>query len=132
MVSGDGKGKSPTFNPRANNTGVPGGTGTGTAPPPPPPGPDLSQPPGVIGLSWNCPFPPEADADGIDQAVAVIVVTVRPDGSPLTVKVITDPGHGFGRAARMCALGRQYKPGLDRAGQPTTLTTPPMSVRFTR
>jgi protein TonB len=48
------------------------------------------------------------------------------------VKVVSDPGHGFGRAARMCALGRRYTPGNDRAGQPITGTTPPIKVRFTR
>lgn len=135
MVSAAGTGSAPTFNPRASNTGTPGGTGAGgpPPPPPPPPGPDLSRPPTPAGgSSWNCPFPPEADTDQVDQAIAVIVVTVKPDGTPLTVKVVTDPGHGFGRAARMCALGRSYHPGLDRAGQPTTLTSPPITVRFTR
>ena len=60
------------------------------------------------------------------------MVTVRPDGSPLSVKVVSDPGHGFGRAARMCALGRRYTPGLDREGKPMVGTLGPINVRFTR
>ena len=62
----------------------------------------------------------------------MVVVTVRPDGSPQSVKVVSDPGNGFGRAARTCALGRRYQTGLDRAGQPTTAATPPIRVKFTR
>jgi protein TonB len=134
MVSAQGTGNRPTYNRAASNAGKPGGTGTGAPQAPPPPsGPDLSRAPGLVGgANWTCPFPPEADVDGVDQAVASVVVTVRPDGTPLSVKVVSDPGHGFGRAARMCALGRRFTPGLDHAGQPTTSTTPPIKVRFTR
>ena len=136
MVSTVGTGTAPTWNQGAKNGGVPGGTGTGTKPSAPPPaveGPDRSAPPGLVGgASWNCPFPPEADTDQIDQAVATILVTVRPDGSPLAVKVMSDPGHGFGRAARTCALSRRFTPALDRNGEPTSGTTPPIKVRFTR
>ena len=137
QVAGAGTAKGPTFDPNAKVGGVPGATGTGPprAPPPPPPptGPDRSRAPTLVGgTSWNCPFPPEADAEQIDQARAVISVTVRPDGSALSVKVVSDPGHGFGRAARLCALGRRYTPALDRTGTPITSTTPPITVRFTR
>jgi protein TonB len=137
QVAGAGTAKAPTFDPNAKVGGVPGGTGTGApqAPPPPAPaGPDRSRPPQFVGgLSWNnCPFPPEADADQVDQARVMIAVTVRPDGSPLSVKVVSDPGHGFGRAARICALSKRYSPGLDKAGNPITSTTPPFAVRFTR
>lgn len=122
--------------PKAQVGGDPKGTGTTLGAPVPVPkaaAPDLSKPPTISGSSaWNCPFPPEADAAQVDQAVATIVVTVRPDGSPQSVSVTNDPGNGFGRAARTCALGRRYKSGLDRAGQPTTATTPPIRVRFTR
>jgi protein TonB len=132
-VSAAGTGTAATWNPKASNTGTPGGTGTGAAPPPPPTGPDLSKAPGLVGsTSWNCGFPPEADADQVDQATVSILVTVRPDGTPSSVKVLSDPGHGFGRAARTCALGRRYTPGTDRGGNPITATTPPITVRFTR
>jgi protein TonB len=133
--SAQGKGDKPVLNPAASLTGVPGGTGTSKGPPPPPQptGPDLSRaatPSG--GSSWSCPFPPEADADQIDEARASIVVTVRPDGTPLSVSIVSDPGHGFGRAARMCALTRRFTPALDKAGQPITGSTVPINVRFTR
>ncbi|WP_437581780.1 energy transducer TonB [Sorangium sp. So ce887] len=135
QVAGAGTAKSPTFNPNAKVGGVVGGKGTGDPVPPPPAaaGPDRSAPPGLVGSSnWNCPFPPEADVDQIDQAKVVLMITVRPDGSPLSVKVIRDPGHGFGRSARMCALSRRYTPGTDRAGSPIAATTPPITVTFTR
>jgi protein TonB len=135
QVSAAGTATAPTYNPNAQVGGKPGGTGTGpvSTAPPAVAGPDRSKPPGIVGgTDWNCPFPPEADADQVDFAVASIVVTVRPDGTPQSVKVVSDPGHGFGRAARMCALGRRYTPGNDRAGQPITGTTPPIKVRFTR
>ena len=45
---------------------------------------------------------------------------------------VEDPGHGFGRAARMCALAHRYQPGLDKNGAAAVATTPPFNVRFTR
>lgn len=134
--SAQGRGDRPVLNPAASLTGVPGGTGTSKGPPPPPPppaGPDLSRaasPSG--GTNWNCPFPPEADADQIDEARASLVVTVRPDGTPLSVTIVSDPGHGFGRAARMCALTRRFTSALDKTGQPIAGSTVPFGVRFTR
>jgi periplasmic protein TonB len=134
--SAQGKGDKPVLNPAASLTGTPGGTGTVKGPPPPPPepvGPDRSQAAKPEGSSnWNCPFPPEADADQIDQARVSIVVTVRADGTPASVSVLNDPGHGFGRAARMCALGRRYSAALDRSGSAITASTPPINVTFTR
>ncbi len=98
-----------------------------------PPKVDRSKPATLAGSSeWSCPFPAEADAEGKDSAVATIVVTVKPDGSPASISVIADPGSGFGRAARRCALGRRYEPGLDKDGQKTTATTPPIRVKFRR
>lgn len=114
-------------------TGAASGTGTGTAEPVAvAPKVDLSKPASVVGTAWNCPFPAEADAEGIDNATATIVVTVGNDGSPRSVSVVSDPGTGFGRAARQCALGRRYTAGLDRDGNATTATTPPIRVRFSR
>jgi protein TonB len=134
--SGDGVG---------SGTGKGFGTGTGggkgdkpAAPPPPPPPPpppavDKSAPPTLVGSkSWNCPFPPEADAAGKDSAVVQLVVTVGASGSPEGAQVLADPGTGFGRAAKTCALGRKYKAGLDRDGNPTRAKTPPITVRFSR
>lgn len=123
-----------TKNPSVSLTGKPGGTGTGTAPPPPTVAKvDLSKTATVVGsLSWNCPFPAEADDEQIDFAQVTLVVTVRADGSPQSVQVMNDPGHGFGRAARLCALARKYTAGLDADGNATTKSTPPIRVSFTR
>jgi protein TonB len=85
----------------------------------------------VGGTTWNCPFPPEADAEEINHAVVTVQVTVRPDGSALTATVVTDPGHGFGRAARLCALGRRYQPALDRTGA-AIVSSAPINVHFNR
>jgi protein TonB len=134
--SASGKGDKPVLNPAAALTGVVGGTGSSKVPLPPPPqptGPDLSRlarP--ASGGNWSCPFPPEADADQIDEARAVVIATVRPDGTPLSVTIVTDPGHGFGRAARTCALTQRYAPALDRAGQTISGMTPPINVTFRR
>lgn len=136
VTAAAGTGTVATYNPTAKVGGTPGGTGSGKSQPPPPKddGPDRSRPANVSpGANWAaCPFPPEADADQVDYAVVTIVVTVRPDGSALSVRVAQDPGHGFGRAARMCALSQRYVTSLDRSGTPVSGTTPPVRVIFTR
>src|SRR5262249_24870188 len=60
---------------------------------------DRSRPIGVLDPNWNCPWPAEAESQGIDEQVAVVRVTVRPNGSAETVRVVSDPGSGFGCAA---------------------------------
>ncbi|HQP35119.1 MAG TPA: energy transducer TonB [Polyangiaceae bacterium] len=136
VTAAAGTGSAATYNPSATTGPTATGTGTGGPPPPPPKpqGPDQSRPPGIVGgAAWSsCEFPPEADQDQVDYAVAVIVVTVRPDGSAQSVRVVSEPGHGFGRAARMCALTKRYTPALDRDGNPVVGTTPPINVTFTR
>ncbi len=131
--SADGKGVTPVTSKAARPDGKEGGTGTGAVPSPASTTPDRSKPPTIVGsTSWNCPFPAEADAEGTDNATATIIVKVRPDGSPESVSVVADPGSGFGRAARACALTRRYQAGLDRDGNPTTASTPPIRVKFSR
>ena len=95
---------------------------------------DLSRPalPAARGGEWNCPFPAQADVDQVDYARVVIVVTVGTEGRAKSVVVQSDPGHGFGTAARRCALGQRYDVGLDRFGKPATRTTPPFTVTFRR
>jgi protein TonB len=132
QLSAAGKGDNPTMARNASLDGVPGGHGTAKGPPPPPPGPDLSRSLALTGgTSWNCPFPPEADSDQVDQAVVRVQVTVRPDGSASQVSVISDPGHGFGRAARLCALNKRYQPALDHDGN-AVVASSPVTVRFNR
>jgi protein TonB len=113
---------------RATAAGVPGGTGN--APGPAVSAVDRSRSPAPVSGNWDCGFPPEAYAEQIERAAVSLVVTVAADGRAQSVTVLQDPGHGFGRVARQCALGKRYSPGLDREGRPVTRTTPPITVRF--
>jgi protein TonB len=109
------------------------GTGTGNKPvAPPAPAVDLSRAAGLGGsLQWNCGFPPEADAEGINFKRVQVVVTVKPDGTARSVTVVQDPGFGFGPWARKCALRNTYTPALNAAGQPIEQTIP-FSIKFQR
>lgn len=126
QVSAAGVGTAVTFSPQAKVGGSPGGTGTL-------PARDMSRAPTLRGGSnWDCPFPREADAAQIDQAVVKIIVTVSAAGRPLRVDTVSDPGFGFAGAAKACAQRRTYEPGTDSAGAPLVASTPPITVRFTR
>jgi protein TonB len=85
-----------------------------------PAGPDRSRRASVVDSNaWlTAPFPPEADQAQIDDAHVTIQIDVRSDGIPSAVRVLKDPGHGFGREARKYALGLHYNPALDRDGNP--------------
>jgi protein TonB len=80
---------------------------------------------------WNCPFPPEADIDGVDRAVTTLRVELSGQGTVNRVAILRDPGHGFGAAARRCALGKRYNPALDRDGRPIAAALV-INVRFVR
>jgi protein TonB len=114
-------------------TGVPGGTGQVQAPPPPPSGPDRSRTASLGGGGeWSCPFPPEADTAQIDEAYVTLQVDVKPDGSPGVVRVLSDPGNGFGREARRCAMNKHYATALDHDGTAIPGTTKAFRVHFSR
>lgn len=135
VTAATGTSTTPTYNRAASPTGVVGGKGTATAPPPPPPPvQNLSRTATISsGTNWSaCPFPSQADIDQIDYAQVTLVVTVRPDGSAQSVRVLADPGHGFGAAARQCAMTKRYTPALDISGKPVSGATPPIRVTFTR
>lgn len=130
-----GTSKTAVTSPNAKAGGKPGGTGktpgaTGTAPTAT--AKDSSKPASPTSRSWNCGFPPEADFDQIDYATVMISVTVGTDGRAKSVNVLNDPGHGFGRLAKSCAMRMQYNVGLDKDGQAIVKTTSPFPVRFTR
>lgn len=97
-----------------------------------PSGPDRSRAAVPEAADWNCSrlFPTDPEAG--DQATVVIAVTVQASGTPKSVAVLRDPGHGFGAAARACAMGQRFKPALDRDGNGVLATTPPITVRFSR
>jgi protein TonB len=94
--------------------------------------PDRSHAVALSDDEWRCPWPPEADAEQIDEQAVIIRVKVRPDGTAASARLVADPGHGFGRAAVACALSTRFSPARDRAGRPTEADSPPIRVRFTR
>jgi len=110
-------GTSPTaVHALAAPTGVPGGTGV---PKPGPVGPDRSRHASLGTHEWDCPFPPEADTAQIDDAYVVLQIDLSADGRASAVRVVKDPGNGFGRQARAWALKWQhYDAALDHGGQP--------------
>ena len=83
------------------------------------------------GSAWNCPFPTEADADGVDNAVVTIRVDVSSAGTVRNVIVLSDPGHGFAREAKRCAMSKAWSPTLDHDGNPIQGTVA-LRVRFDR
>jgi protein TonB len=82
--------------------------------------------------AWNCPWPGEADAEQVNEQTVVLRAAVRPDGRAERVDVLTDPGFGFGAAARSCALATRFAPARDAAGQPIAALSPPIRVHFFR
>ncbi len=83
--------------------------------------------------SWACPWPAEGDARQVDQETVVLRASVRADGRVDRVDVLEDPGYGFGRAARDCALAsRAFAPALDADGKQVAAQSPPIRVHFFR
>ena len=91
-----------------------------------------SRPVSLAGESWSCPWPTEADAEQIDEQTVILRVVVSAAGEPRAATVVIDPGHGFGAAARACAMRTHFTPALDAGGAPVAATSPPIRVRFTR
>jgi protein TonB len=114
MTQIGGTAKVATNNVAAVATGVPGGTGTAPAAP----RVDRSRAAQILnkGNLERCPFPAEADAEQVDEAAVGIEVKVAVDGRAESVAVTRDPGHGFGREARKCALREKYAPALNVEG----------------
>jgi protein TonB len=82
--------------------------------------------------AWNCPWPAEADAEQVNEQTVVLQASVRADGRADRVEVFSDPGFGFGTAARLCALRTRFEPARDSAGQPIPAQSPPIRVHFFR
>ena len=132
VTTNNGTSKTAVTSTAATPTGVPGGTGTAAAPTVPKI--DRSRKASLLGsVDWSdCPFPAEADAEQIDQAFVMIQVKVKPDGNPDSVTVVQDPGHGFGREARKCAMRKKFTSALDPDGNPIPAVTNAFRVRFER
>ncbi len=106
-----------------------------SAPPPTPktkPARSRARAPAPVAGDWDCAWPAAADRLEINEASATVRVTVDRRGRPLKVKVVRDPGHGFGEAAIRCAARARFTPALDDDGARTQATSPPIRVRFTR
>jgi protein TonB len=115
----------------ASPKGVAGGQGPPQAAPIAP-GPDRSRRASPLNHDWsNAPFPPEADVAQIDEALVTLEVDVRADGTPAAVRIVKDPGNGFGREARRYAMTQRFQTALDHDGKPipSTATIP---VHFSR
>lgn len=129
MACDDEEGFPPAV-PANDTSDVPPGAATGPAtagsPVAPPPG--TPQP---LGGAWTVAFPEEAERSGIASADVVLLVTVSPGGGVEDVAVVTDPGHGFGEAARDFARDQQFKPAVDASGAAIRATTR-IRVRFRR
>ena len=82
--------------------------------------------------AWNCPWPAEADAEQVNEQTVVLQASVRADGRTEHVDVLSDPGYGFGAAARLCALRTRFEPARDMAGQPIAAQSPAIRVHFFR
>ncbi len=110
-------------------------TGTSTTPAAPPRAPaaeSQARPVGKRDSEWRCPWPSEAESLEIDQQSATIRVRVSATGEAIDVKSVDDPGYGFGRAARACAMQTRWEPALDDDGTPVERWSPPVRVRFER
>ncbi len=109
----------PTQNMAASVAGTPGGTGT-AAVVAPVQAPDRSRPARLLNPErWQrIEFPEEANTDGVDHAVVLLKIVVDAQGSPASVTIVQDPGHGFGRQAKQFALRQKYDVALDRDGRP--------------
>jgi protein TonB len=83
-------------------------------------------------FAWNCPWPAEADAEQVNEQTVVLQARVGADGRAERVDVLSDPGFGFGAAARLCTLRTRFGPARDAAGQPIPAQSPPIRVHFYR
>jgi periplasmic protein TonB len=68
----------------------------------------------------------------VNEQTVVLRATARTDGRADSVDVLTDPGFGFGAAARLCALRTRFEPAHDAAGLPIIARSPPIRVHFFR
>jgi hypothetical protein len=93
----------------------------------PTPEPHAAIPPGT---KWDCPFPPQEERGGKEEASVLVRVHVEKDGKPLSVDIMEDPGAGFSAAAKKCALEKAYLAARDVNNQPIRSTTFPFYVHF--
>jgi protein TonB len=124
-TASDGKSPIPVTGP-VNPAGPP------ATPRPAAPEKDLSAQVTLENDEWSCAWPREADTESIDEQSVILQVVVGPDGKAESVKIVSDPGHGFGAAARGCALATRFSPARDKNGKPVRAPSPPLRLHFYR
>jgi periplasmic protein TonB len=82
--------------------------------------------------AWSCDWPREALLQDIYEEYVTLVVRVNATGQAASVRIVQDPGLGFGQAARQCALRTQFEPARNAAGFPVEAESPQIRVRFVR
>ncbi len=103
-------------------------------PPPEPvkPEPDRSKPASLAADDFHCAWPDEAGDAEIDQQTVTFRALVQADGSVETVKILSDPGQGFGVAAQKCLMHTMFQPAKDGRGQATRAWSMAIRVHFVR
>lgn len=81
---------------------------------------------------WACPWPKEAERADVNDESATVRVWVEADGKPLSVRIVRDPGFGFGAAAAACAMRERYLAARDAAGNAVRAESAPIRVTFSR
>ena len=84
------------------------------------------------GSEWDCSALYPADPNAPDSAAVMVQVRTDAAGRPRTVTILRDPGHGFGPAARACAMRQTYQPARDADDHEVPGETRPFLVRFHR
>jgi periplasmic protein TonB len=110
---------------QANHSGQVGsGTGNGYS---------KARTPQLASRNWSCGWPPEAEELDLEEAFVTVRATINADGSLADVRVLQDPGYGFGKRVVWCARTKvRFEPALDASGNPVKGDTPPLRVRFVR
>ncbi len=84
------------------------------------------------GSEWDCSALYPADPNAPNAAAVLVQVRTDAAGRPRSVTVQRDPGHGFGPAAKACAMRQTYQPARDTEGREVPGETRPFLVRFHR
>jgi protein TonB len=110
---------------KANHTGQVGvGDGNGLS---------HARPPQLHSRNWPCGWPSEAEDLDLEEAYVTVRAAVGANGEVTDVEVLSDPGHGFGKRASLCARSRvSFDAALDAAGNKIAGKTPPLRIRFVR
>jgi len=125
VSAAQGRGTKPGTSTDPSATGATGDAGRSR-------GPSRARPVSLDQAAWSCPWPAEADAEQVNEKTVVLRVRVQADGRAQSVEVLSDPGFGFGAAARACALATRFDPARDADGRAVGALSAPIRVHFYR